>query len=60
MIPTVSRCCRSRDGRVEGEKWSFRRTVCLMMLSLFRMAIILESADPDTVSLEDDLKEVEC
>ena len=31
-----------------------------MMLSLFRMAIILESADPDTVSLEDDLKEVEC
>lgn len=29
-----------------------------MMFSRFRIAIIRESADPDTVSLDDDLQEI--
>lgn len=43
---TVSRCSRSREGMVDGEKWSFRRITCLMMLYRFRIALTRESAEP--------------
>lgn len=56
---TVSKCWRSREGMVEGEKWSFLNTVCLIMLKRLRMARTLESAEPyiDKSCLE--LKNVE-
>lgn len=52
---TVSSLSRSFEGRVEGEKWSFLRTVCLIILSLLREADIRDSADPDMVSVTDGL-----
>lgn len=42
---TVIRCCRSREGTVEGVKCSLREIVCRMMLSLFLVAIIRDSAE---------------
>lgn len=35
---------------MEGEKWSFRRTHCLITFSLFRTAMTLESAEPEDVN----------
>ncbi len=49
-VLTVKRFSRSFEGNVDGEKWSFRKTHCLMTLSLFRIAVTLESAEPDDVS----------
>jgi hypothetical protein len=43
---TVSRCSRSREGIVDGEKWSFRKMTCLMMLYRFLIALTRESAEP--------------
>jgi hypothetical protein len=43
---TVRRCCLSLDGRVDGEKCSFLKTVCLIMCSLSLAAKTRESADP--------------
>lgn len=47
---TVMRVSLSRDGRVEGEKFSFLSAVCFGMYSLFRMAVIRASAEPDIVN----------
>ena len=43
---TVNRCSRSREGIVDGEKWSFRKMTCLMTLYRFRIAFTRESAEP--------------
>ena len=43
---TVSRCSRSREGIVDGEKWSFRKITCLMILYRFRVALTRESEEP--------------
>lgn len=46
---TVTRCSRSREGNVEGEKCSLRSTVCLMICSLLRADVMRDSAVPDIV-----------
>lgn len=54
LLSTVTRCSRSRDGRVDGEKCSFRKMLCLIICSRLRTAAIRESALPATVrGLED-------
>lgn len=46
---TAKRFSLFLDGRVDGENQSFRSIVCLMMLSLLRMAFTRDSAEPDRV-----------
>lgn len=52
---TVTKRSRSRDGRLDGAKCSFRNTHCLMMFSLSRLASTRDSADPDIVCADEAL-----
>ena len=40
---------RSRDGNVDGAKCSFLRTHCLIIRSLSRNEVTLDSGEPDEV-----------
>lgn len=53
---TVTRCSRSREGNVEGEKCSLRSTACLMMWSLLRTEVMRDSAVPEIVGCTEDLR----
>ena len=47
---TVNKRSLSLEVIVDGEKWSFRRTVCLMMFRRLRTAATRDSAEPEAVS----------
>lgn len=57
---SVTRCWRSRDGNVEGAKCSLRRTLCLIILSLFRTDRTRESAEPEMLKGPEALKSLNC
>ena len=46
---TVTSFSRSRDGKVDGAKCSFLRTHCLIIWSLSRTEVTLDSGEPDEV-----------